>query len=147
MLGGFNDGWFKYFTGGFGLDFDYQSAATEPGAALATVRWQTGQTRLRLEAAADVLRVDVFDVGEAHLGVTGGLGATMGLHWISVGSRAQPELVLGPTVRLGVTAGFQIGPGAITATVPVDWSVDVIGPVRNFAPLAATVYLGYRLEL
>jgi len=51
----------------------------------------------------------------------------VGAHWSSVGGRAGPELILGPTVRGGVSAGFELGPGSITAALPVDWSWDAIG--------------------
>lgn len=147
LLAGANTGLLRFFQLGAGVDVDYQAVSTDLGAPLARVRWQTTQARVRVEGAADVARFDVLELGEAHVALLAGAGVVAGTHWLSVGGRATPELLLGPTIRAGVSGGFTLGPGSITVAVPLDWSVDVVGPVQNYAPLAASLYLGYRLEL
>ncbi len=146
LLVGVNLGFFSRFTYGVGVDVDFQAAATSPGTSTASVRWQTGQLRLRLEGAFDVLRLDIGDLGRLHMGVLGGVGGIVGAHWLSQGTDVVSHPMIGPTARLGITGGFTVGPGSVTLSLPVDWSYGV-GFVRGYAPLAATFFLGYRLEL
>jgi hypothetical protein len=146
LLVGVNMGFFSRFTYGVGVDVDVQAASTRPGSTLAAVRWQTGQMRLRLEGAFDVLRLNIGDLGVLHLGVLGGAGAILGSHWLSQGTDVLAYPLVGPTVRLGLTGGFTVGPGAVTLSLPVDWSYG-FGAVTGYAPLAGTFFVGYRLEL
>lgn len=145
-LTGVREGWLSRYALGAGLDFEHQSARTAANAPR-SARWSATATRLRLEAQAEVLALDL-DLLPLDLTLLGGAGMILGAHTFDVNGANQSALLLGPTFRIGAQAGLRLGPGAIVALVPVDLSFDAVaGRVQGFAPLAASLYLGYRLDL
>lgn len=146
VLGGARHGWPSRYAFGAALDFEHQGARTGPDAPR-SARWSATATRVRLEAEAEVIEIDL---GFAPLDVTllGGAGMILGAHTFDVNGRNESALLLGPTFRVGAQTGLGLGPGAIVALVPLDLSFDAVaGRVQGFSPLAASLYLGYRLDL
>lgn len=146
VLAGAREGFWSRYAFGAALDFEHQAASTGAQAPL-SARWSATATRLRLEAQAKVLEVDLGFV-PLDLTLLGGGGMILGGHLFEVSGANQSALLLGPTFRIGAQAGVGLGPGAIVALVPLDYSLDAVGGrVQGFAPLAASLYLGYRLDL
>lgn len=146
VMSGVREGWLSRYAIGAGLDFEHQAARTGADAPQ-SARWSATATRVRLEAEAEALRVDL---GFAPLDVTllGGAGMILGAHTFDVNGANTSTLLLGPTFRVGAQTGLRLGPGAIVALVPIDLSFDAVaGRVQGFSPLAASLYLGYRLDL
>ncbi len=146
VVTGVREGWLSRYAFGAALDFEHQSARSS-GSDVLQARWDATATRLRLEAQAGVLAIDL---GFAPLDVTvlGGAGMIIGAHTFDVNGAGHSALLLGPSLRVGAQAGLGLGPGAVVALVPVDVSFDVVGGrVHGFAPLATSLYLGYRLDL
>lgn len=144
-LAGSREGLTSLFAFGAALDFEHQAASTPAGAAR-PARWSATATRLRLEAQATLLDLDVGV--PLDLTVLGGAGMILGGHSFDVNGTNQSAVLFGPTARVGAQLGVGLGPGAIVALVPVDFSYDSVGGrVQGFAPLAASLYLGYRLDL
>ena len=128
---------------GLGLDFEQQSAVS--GGAL-PARWDVSETRVRLEGEARLVERTLGPV-DVDLSVVAGLGAILGGHSFQIGDARASALLLGPTGRLALVSGLGVGPGAVTLTLPLDVSVDTAGGTNGFAPIAAGLYVGYRLDL
>lgn len=140
---GARSGWLSRYAFGVGLDFDQQSAAAREGTPL---RWDVTETRVRLEAQARLLEHDLGAVA-VDLTLLAGVGAVLGGHGFTVGDRHESALLFGPTARVAVASGLRLGPGALTVTLPADVSVDTAGQTSGFAPIAAGLFVGYRLDL
>ena len=144
FLVGYGEGLMSNFLVGVGLDLERQSATSSVNNVPLT--WTTADARMRLEGSARVLTIDAgFTAFE--LGVVGGAGLILGTHAVTVNEKTSTLLLWGPTFRLGLEAGVAVGPGALTLTLPVDQSVGISSKVKNYHPLAASMSVGYRLEL
>jgi hypothetical protein len=142
LLTGPRAGWLSRYSFGGALDFEHQTARGEGQS-----RWDASTTRLRLEAQARALELQL-GASVLELSLLGGAGMILGAHAVQVGSTKQGALLLGPTFRAGAQAAASLGPGALVALVPLDLSIDAVGGrVQGFAPLAASLYVGYRLDL
>lgn len=133
---------------GIGLSGNISYETAQGDAAVPTVRlsWSALATRMRLELGAEVFRIPV-GANYVFFSVIGGAGVLMGSHVFLANGVPSNSFMFGPTVRLGAEAGIKLGPGAITASVPVDWSWDFTSKVTGYAPLASALYVGYRIDL
>lgn len=123
---------------GIALDFDGQGAFAGGG------RWDATTTRLRVEALLGVADAGMFD---ARMAVTVGAGARFTAHDAHVPGAERSVVVVGATARVAPELAIPAGPGRFAVSLPLDVGVDMPGPVSGFAPLAAGISLGYRLEL
>lgn len=143
---GVREGLLSRFGLGLGLDIGGESAATRPGSVASSIRWSTVVTRIRLEGEARLVELDLGP-GRLSLGAVVGAGLMVGGHFFAVGDASTLRTIVGPTLRVGPTAGVALGPGELTATLPLDLSADLSSGVRGYWPFASTLLVGYRLAL
>lgn len=127
---------------GFAVDFDGQGAFLDP--AHGGGRWDAATTRVRVEGMFGIGYVGLVS-GDVHVSV--GAGARFTQHSVHAKGNDVSLLTLGGTARVSPEAAFPAGPGVFTIAVPVDVGADLSPVVHNFAPVAAGMLLGYRLEL
>jgi hypothetical protein len=144
LLGGYGEGLMSHFLVGFGMDVDYQVATVD--AVSTPITWTTADTRLRLEGSAKIFVLD-FGYTALEMGILAGAGMILGTHAVNYNSQTSTFFLWGPTMRIGMEFGVAVGPGAVTLSLPVDQSFGISQTVKNYQPLAASMWVGYRLEL
>lgn len=131
---------------GFALDFDGQSTFVDvPGiSGERSGSWQMSSTKVRMEGHLGIGDLALF---EARLGLTVGAGARFAWHTASLPGVQRTVFVVGATGRLAPEVAFPAGPGSFLISIPLDGTLDLSPAVTGFAPVAAGVFLGYRLDL
>lgn len=125
---------------GFALDFDGQSAFVGAGGG----HWDVASTRLRMDGHLGLGDLAVLD---ARFGLTVGAGARFAEHHASLTGVRRTVVVIGVTARAAPEVSVPAGPGRFVVMLPLDVTFDMPARVRGFTPVAAGVFLGYRLEL
>jgi hypothetical protein len=127
---------------GLGLDFAQIRAPIPPEA---DARWDVATTRVRMQVNQRFWRS--AGNGRFQLGIVGGAGAVVGTHFVQVGATTRTLPLWGPSLRAGPWGSMDLGPGAVLVFLPLDASWDLAGHSRDFAPVAGSFALGYRLLL
>lgn len=123
---------------GLAADVDVQGGEQKGG------RWDATVARARVEGKFGIVPLPLLDV---KLAVAVGVGGRFAWHHAAAPGAVRSVFVFGGTARIGPELSLGAGPGRLAVELPVDVSFDAPGAVRNFAPVAGGLLVGYRLEL